>query len=136
MPASGDQHQPQHTRQRPRNKAGGDGLSQDIVSKHPGYIIFVVSYGTPLISRRFLTLPQIVSSLLSVALSLVPPSTMIVYKDLISGDEMMTDAFPQKPVLDSEGNTVEGMFEVRGHNENENILQKQCFSIFQSYSCY
>lgn len=40
---------------------------------------------------------------------------MIVYKDLISGDEMMTDAFPQKPVLDGEGNTIEGMFEVRAH---------------------
>lgn len=39
---------------------------------------------------------------------------MIVYKDLISCDEMMTDAFPQKPVVDSEGNTIEGMFEVRG----------------------
>ncbi|CAM9944734.1 unnamed protein product [Hapterophycus canaliculatus] len=38
---------------------------------------------------------------------------MIVYKDLISGDEMMTDAFPQKPVVGDDGEVVEGMFEVR-----------------------
>lgn len=38
---------------------------------------------------------------------------MLVYKDLISGDEMMTDAFPRNPVTDDEGNVVEGMFEVR-----------------------
>ncbi|CAN0435089.1 unnamed protein product [Ectocarpus sp. 13 AM-2016] len=38
---------------------------------------------------------------------------MIVYKDLISGDEMMTDAFPQNPVVGNDGETVEGMFEVR-----------------------
>ena len=37
---------------------------------------------------------------------------MIVYKDLISGDEMMTDAFPQNPVVGNDGETVEGMFEV------------------------
>jgi len=37
---------------------------------------------------------------------------MIVYKDLISGDEMMTDAFPQHPVV-CDGETIEGMFEVR-----------------------
>lgn len=37
---------------------------------------------------------------------------MIVYKDLISGDEMMTDAFPQNPVV-CDGETIEGMFEVR-----------------------
>lgn len=36
---------------------------------------------------------------------------MIVYKDLISGDEMMTDAFPQNPVV-CDGETIEGMFEV------------------------
>jgi len=37
---------------------------------------------------------------------------MIVYKDLISGDEMMTDAFPRNPVHDNDGNVVEGLFEV------------------------
>lgn len=37
---------------------------------------------------------------------------MIVFKDLISSDEMMTDAFPQKPVVDDSGVTIEGMFEV------------------------
>lgn len=41
---------------------------------------------------------------------------MIVYKDLISGDEMMTDAFPQNPVVGDDGETVEGMFEVRNVN--------------------
>lgn len=46
----------------------------------------------------------------------IPPKyhrvdNMIVYKDLISGDEMMTDAFPQNPVV-CDGETIEGMFEV------------------------
>jgi Translationally controlled tumour protein len=38
---------------------------------------------------------------------------MIVYTDVITGDEMMTDAFKQNPVKDAEGNEVEGLFEVR-----------------------
>lgn len=38
--------------------------------------------------------------------------TMLVYKDIITGDEMMTDAFPQKPVVDDDGTVIEGMFEV------------------------
>jgi len=37
---------------------------------------------------------------------------MIVYKDLISGDEMITGAYKQNPVLDKDGVVVEGMFEV------------------------
>ena len=37
---------------------------------------------------------------------------MIVYKDLISGDEMMTYAFPRNPVHNKVGNVVEGIFEV------------------------
>nr|AFA52588.1 hypothetical protein [Vaucheria litorea] len=37
---------------------------------------------------------------------------MIVYADLISGDEMMTDAFKIKPVMNSKGEKVEGLFEV------------------------
>jgi len=31
---------------------------------------------------------------------------MIVYRDIISGDEMITDAFKLLPVVDKEGNTV------------------------------
>ena len=31
---------------------------------------------------------------------------MIVYRDIISGDEMITDAFTLLPVVDKEGNTV------------------------------
>ena len=31
---------------------------------------------------------------------------MIVYKDLLSGDEMVTDAFQLQPVMDKEGNEV------------------------------
>jgi Translationally controlled tumour protein len=46
----------------------------------------------------------------AVAHSLV---NMIVYTDVITGDEMMTDAFKQHPVKDAEGNEVEGLFEVR-----------------------
>jgi hypothetical protein len=34
---------------------------------------------------------------------------MIVYRDLISGDEMITDAFKLLPVVDSEGAVVEGL---------------------------
>ena len=42
---------------------------------------------------------------------------MLVYTDVISGDEMMTDAFKRHPVLDSEGNAVEGLFEVSTSSE-------------------
>ena len=31
---------------------------------------------------------------------------MIVYKDLLSGDEVLSDAFSLKEVLDKEGNAV------------------------------
>jgi len=31
---------------------------------------------------------------------------MIVYRDIISGDEMMSDAFKLTPVVDDEGATV------------------------------
>ena len=34
---------------------------------------------------------------------------MIVYRDLLSGDEMLSDAFPLRPVLDEEGVAVEGL---------------------------
>ena len=37
---------------------------------------------------------------------------MIVYKDLISSDEMITDAFTQNPVMDNDGTIIEGLFEV------------------------
>jgi hypothetical protein len=39
-------------------------------------------------------------------------STMIVFKDVISGDEMMTDAFAHKPVLNDDGEEVPGLFMV------------------------
>ena len=38
---------------------------------------------------------------------------MIVFKDLISGDELITGAFTQNPVHDKEGNVVDGLFEVQ-----------------------
>lgn len=31
---------------------------------------------------------------------------MIVYRDLITGDEMLSDAFPLKEVVDADGNKV------------------------------
>ena len=31
---------------------------------------------------------------------------MIVYRDIISGDEMLSDAFKLMPVIDAEGNEV------------------------------
>lgn len=31
---------------------------------------------------------------------------MIVYRDLITGDELLSDAFPLKQVIDEEGNPV------------------------------
>lgn len=34
---------------------------------------------------------------------------MLVYRCRISGDEMLSDAFPLKPVIDSDGNVVEGI---------------------------
>lgn len=34
---------------------------------------------------------------------------MIVYRDIISGDEMLSDAFKLLPVVDDEGNVVEGL---------------------------
>jgi hypothetical protein len=34
---------------------------------------------------------------------------MIVYRDIITGDEMLSDAFPLKQVVDEEGNPVEGL---------------------------
>jgi hypothetical protein len=37
-------------------------------------------------------------------------SKMIVYRDIITGDEMLSDAFPLKPVVDSDGNTVSYSF--------------------------
>mmetsp|Transcript_27256 Transcript_27256/g.54429 ORF Transcript_27256/g.54429 Transcript_27256/m.54429 type:complete len:183 (+) Transcript_27256:28-576(+) len=37
---------------------------------------------------------------------------MLVYTDLITGDEMMSDSYPREPVLDAEGEEIEGMFQV------------------------
>lgn len=41
---------------------------------------------------------------------------MIVYKDIISGDEMMTDSFQHNSVVGKDGNTVSGLFEVESSN--------------------
>lgn len=38
---------------------------------------------------------------------------MIVYKDLISNDEMITGAYKQNTVYDKEGIAVKGLFEVQ-----------------------
>lgn len=37
---------------------------------------------------------------------------MIVYRDIITGDEMLSDAFPLKQVVDSEGNPVRYGFDL------------------------
>lgn len=37
---------------------------------------------------------------------------MIVYRDIITGDEMLSDAFPLKQAVDSEGNPVRHGFEL------------------------
>lgn len=41
---------------------------------------------------------------------------MIVYRDIISGDEMLSDAFPLKPVLDENGEVVEGLMYCESRN--------------------
>jgi len=41
---------------------------------------------------------------------------MIVYRDIISGDEMLSDAFKLVPVVDDEGATVEGLMQVESKN--------------------
>ena len=40
---------------------------------------------------------------------------MIVYRDIITGDEMLSDAFPLKPVLDSDGNAVIRIIKTSSH---------------------
>lgn len=37
---------------------------------------------------------------------------MIVYRDILSGDEMMSDAFKLLPVVDSEGAVVSEIFDL------------------------
>ena len=41
---------------------------------------------------------------------------MIVYRDIISGDEFLSDAFVLKPVVDTDGTTVEGLMCVDSKN--------------------
>jgi hypothetical protein len=41
---------------------------------------------------------------------------MIVYRDIITGDEMLSDAFPLKQVVDEEGNAVEGLMYCESRN--------------------
>lgn len=31
---------------------------------------------------------------------------MLVYRDILTGDEVLSDAYPLKPVVDEDGNTV------------------------------
>jgi len=44
---------------------------------------------------------------------------MIVYRDLITGDEMLSDAFPLKQVVDADGNNIEGLM----YCESKNIVK-------------
>jgi hypothetical protein len=44
---------------------------------------------------------------------------MIVYRCVITGDEMLSDAYPLKPVVDSDGNVVEGLM----YCESKNITK-------------
>ncbi len=41
---------------------------------------------------------------------------MIVYRDLISGDEVLSDAYKLLPVVDAEGNVVEGLMMCESKN--------------------
>eukprot|EP00604_Paraphysomonas_vestita_P000951 CAMPEP_0174817668 /NCGR_PEP_ID=MMETSP1107-20130205/155_1 /TAXON_ID=36770 /ORGANISM="Paraphysomonas vestita, Strain GFlagA" /LENGTH=179 /DNA_ID=CAMNT_0016028593 /DNA_START=89 /DNA_END=628 /DNA_ORIENTATION=- len=41
---------------------------------------------------------------------------MIVYRDIISGDEMLSDAFPLKPVVDENGEVIEGLMYCESRN--------------------
>lgn len=59
---------------------------------------------------------------------------MIVYKDIISGDEMMTDSFQHNSVVGSDGNTVNGIFEVESSNivKGEDNIDIGCGNAFGS----
>lgn len=54
---------------------------------------------------------------------------MIVYRDLLSGDEMITDAFKLLPVVDKEGNTVRMMTDYAKKKEwKKDQFCVNCFS--------
>ena len=48
---------------------------------------------------------------------------MIVYRDIISGDEMLSDAFKLQQVIDAEGNEVYTMYDFF-LNDNISVTKK------------
>ena len=46
---------------------------------------------------------------------------MIVYRDIVTGDEMLSDAFPLKPVTDSDGTVVSINRNSKTHKINLNL---------------
>jgi Translationally controlled tumour protein len=46
-------------------------------------------------------------------------SKMILYKCRFTHDEMLTDAFKPRPVVDDEGNVVEGLIEIDSQKVNK-----------------
>lgn len=44
---------------------------------------------------------------------------MIIFKCRFSGDEMLSDAFKPAPVLDNDGNVVEGLMQVQSQKVNK-----------------
>lgn len=46
-------------------------------------------------------------------------STMIIYKCRFTGDELLSDAFKPRPVVDDEGNEVPGLIEIDSQKVNK-----------------
>lgn len=44
---------------------------------------------------------------------------MIIYKCRFTGDEMLSDAFKPVPVVDEEGNEVEGLIQIQSQKVNK-----------------
>ena len=59
---------------------------------------------------------------------------MKVYKDILSGDEMLSDAFAIKDVIDKEGNKVEGLIAVLSKmtTKNDDEVDVGCGNAFGS----
>mmetsp|Transcript_46904 Transcript_46904/g.34341 ORF Transcript_46904/g.34341 Transcript_46904/m.34341 type:complete len:181 (+) Transcript_46904:39-581(+) len=59
---------------------------------------------------------------------------MIVYRDIITGDEVLSDAFPLRQVVDSEGNVVEGLMYCESKNivKNSDDVDVGCGNAFGS----
>lgn len=55
------------------------------------------------------------------ALNVLPSdqSTMIIYKCRFTGDELLSDAFKPRPVVDDEGNEVPGLIEIDSQKVNK-----------------